>query len=293
MMMGTDWYEATVEERRLLYRTVKPLVVRGSLSWDELYERAFGSRFSRGIGYESNFATGKIARPKAARIYRWLREHHPGLADQLDRDIAAHNDRDTGAGLWERLLEEHGTFGAIKVIREEPGLPLQQIQQSGPRPGRQEQHQMTRYDPVAARAQQESPQIELGHPFRFRLRTPVTGAVLGVEWVRGRWWPIPLGIHSHIGSVEQRDPYLPPPHGTPGSHGLVEEHEAGLHQVAILVWPEQSARSFVQRITLHDTVAMTVLDDIAKALLALEADEWRVFRLNLMFVPPKGPGGGR
>lgn len=290
--MPTDWYEASVEERKALYRATRQLVDRGTMTWDQIYERAFGERFHRGTGYESNFGNGKIARYRAAIIFRWLRDEYPELAATVEREITGFYESPDTSGLWERLITEHGVFEAVHVIREQRSPPEAPQPREGAPKHIQQQDQITLARAEIAQDKQSSYRMDMNHPFRFRLASPISGAVLGFQWVRGRWWSIPLGPGTIQSAVREGEQDLPPKQGVSLDGGLlIEGIEAGLHRVVFVIIPDNLAASAVTRYTLDDYVSIGFLDSFAQAILALAPETWRVLRINMMFVTSDSSGG--
>jgi hypothetical protein len=285
--MAPDWREASNDERKLLYRVTKQLVDSGALTWDQLYERAFSQSFTRGKGYEDNFGSGKIARWRAALIYRWLRANFAEYADIVDREIAGVYGAVPEDQRWESFVKSFGEFGIVQTFRQQRQIQMEpeydkhsQVQQSP---------QITAYNPLQHPVHDR---IELNHPFYFQLTSPFAASAIGVQWVRGHWFALPLGggrVSVPIGAGTQE---LPVKGGVSlYDHLLIEQFEAGLHRVVFLILPDDAAQTIAPHLTLDAHVPPHVLNEAADRIKDFPKASWRVLCVNLMFVASDPSGG--
>lgn len=223
---------------------------------------------------------------RASLIYRWLRANYPDHAATVDREIAGHYGASSIAGRWERFLSTFGEFGVVKTRRQQRQIQLEL--DDGPSQI-QGQHQITAYQPDRHRIDDR---LALNHPFYFQLPTPFAGFAIGVQWVRGHWFALPLGGGQIAVPVSTGEQNLPLSGGVSlYDHLLIEQSEAGLHRIVFMVLPDDAAQSIAARMTLDSHVALHVLDDAADRIENLPRASWRVMCVNLMFVATDPSGG--
>ncbi|MCC2097379.1 MAG: hypothetical protein KDJ29_10840 [Hyphomicrobiales bacterium] len=282
--MALDWKQASVEERKTLYRATRALVDDHLLTWDDIYAGAFGNSFLRGQGYEDNFGSGRIARWRAALIYRWLRREHPAQADLVDRDIAALYD--APAQDWENFVNLHGRFEGVTAIRQERQL---MVREDHSQRQVQSQPQIQRYNPADDHVDD---QMDLNHPFSFEIDTPFAGSIVGVQWVRGQWHALPLGASEVDAAVPAGINALPQAHRLSLYNGLlIELSEAGIHRIVFLLVPQDLAMQFRASLPLDSYLNPERLSEMAGRIAALPPGTWKAYRLNLMFIASDYSGG--
>lgn len=166
-----DWLQASVEDRKALYRVLREVMNREGLGWAEIYKRALNEA-PVGSGYEDNFRAGRIGRKKARRIADWLGATYPAYAARLDQALGERGQVEVGGAAWTGFLARHGRYDAVSaVLLPEPSLGIVTF---------------ARPEPLAR------PVIPLGAPFCFRFEAAFAGAVLAFQSVGGRWYALPL-----------------------------------------------------------------------------------------------------
>lgn len=269
--MKTDWQNAAEAERKILYGVCQPLWTSLGLTMEEFLRPVFRNEFMMGMGYQDNFRAGRISRKRAAKIYQWLRQHHPNYADEFDRIIASQYGAQTVQSAWENLVQQHGEFGHISI-----GRP--QIQRNA-----QIQRQTQVPEPISAH-------VALSQPFTLSLVSPIVGAAICLQWLWGRWVCLPVSSESGAVPVQYGHNHFPTDNHS-GVDGfsladpfLNEPVEAGLHRIVFLILPADHGQDFARQLPADKPIPSTLLDRLAVEVAALPRPSWRLFRTNIMFV---------
>ena len=268
--MAVDWLATAEEERRLLYRSIRKAIVRTDAGWDAVFKKAFGFALAVGEGYIDNFRSGKISRKRAHQLYEWLQREHVDLAAQLEAEIFALYDAGPAGGPWSDFLEEHGQYGLVTLRVEQAASERQS------RTGRIEAHKAP--PPIHA-------EVLLNAYFRLSINSPIRGHAIGLQWIRGRWFYLPLsrdgsGIRlssQGTGSTQiLRDAFL--------NTRFLEAKEAGLHCLVLLVAPVVICEQLSDALASPHAIADEKLQLAAETLLVLPTGSWAALRFNAMFI---------
>lgn len=258
---GFDWLTASPEARKILYRHTKRLIDSSSLTWSRLYREALGQANAPGQGYEDNFRSGRIGRAKAARLYRWIRDNHAGVADRIDADLGDINQPTAGA--WEAFLAAHGRYGSLEIVslaQQRPGVVA-----------------FAASEPLATST------LRLGEPFCFRLHSVRAGAALALQSVSGRWFPLPLSPDHLHQAISRGSQYLPDAGEGGEPAPLSEESDVGRHRFAVLVADDTLVRDIGAGFSAGVEVQSHHLTAFAECL-EVAGSQWHLMRLNVLFV---------
>lgn len=164
--MAIDWLTSSNEQRAALYDAVIRLIRTRDLTWGDVYEKALGrAAGSTGAAFNENFRKGKISRPHAARLYRYLCAHHPDCIPALNAAVS------TASAFWQLLLD-YRRIGALEILPDMVDIPFR-MNRLGPE---------WREFPFDATA-----------PIEFRLRLPqIYEGVLAIGLSLTGWYPIAL-----------------------------------------------------------------------------------------------------
>lgn len=260
MQREFDWRRASHEDRARLYRAVKQLIDSTSLDWNAVYAAAFGLNAEPGIGYEDNFRAGRIGRKKAALIYGWLCREHPEVAAKLNAELQPR--RSQPPVDWESFLLHHGTYGEFEIVPlDGAGIGIVTFAEA---------------EPVADRI------IKRGQPFCFQLEAGFEGAAIGFQWAREAWHALPLSRDGLFASVKAGSQYLPWDNHRNAPAPLKEDTDLGRHRFAVLLVQERMQRS-IARLLEGAPLSGKRLDSVAALLAAAEPEQWRLYRLNVIF----------
>lgn len=298
--MTIDWQKSTTKQRKALYRVTREVARRYGLTLDEVYKQAFGSRFAHGEGYEDNFSSGRIARWRSQRIYNWLRYRHPAYVGLLVEELGAAEKDKAPASDWAEFLAEYGQFELLSCEHVEP--------EPEPEPddyddGDEDEYEDDDYDDdddfridrdSSSRARIEpyaysddtvvQTRMRLADPFRFFLDSPQKGVVIGLEWIEGAWFALPLYEGKPVAPLIEGDQALPVPDGSdPAANLLVEHRQHGVHRVVMLLLPEARGLALAADISVSDPIPVSTLNTLAWEVLSLSGDSWRACRLNILF----------
>lgn len=254
-----DWLAASTEARKVLYRQTNQLMDRSGLTWSRLYREALSEAYSPGQGYEDNFRAGRIARTKAGRLFRWLKVHHPDVAQAVETElgVAALSDGE----VWDQFLGPHGRFSGVEVIslaQARPGIVA-----------------FAGSEPVA------TTHIRLGEPFCFRAQSTCVGAALALQSLAGRWYVLPLGSEAHFCAVARGALYLPRNESDGEPIALAEEQDVGRHSFAFIIGDATLIAEIAALLTVGVTIPEAQLVRIVGALEA-HPDAWGLLRINVL-----------
>lgn len=253
-----------------LYRALRRAGSAHGFSLDQAFDGALGHPFAYGAGYMDNFRKGRVDRSKAAKLYRWLRHQYPAFADDLDAEIVRINAPQIPEG-WEAFIREHGTFGQARVIAAQRQQQQLQVRQ-------QQMGDWERED----RFQQAFP---LNLPFTFGFEGQFRPYAVGLQWLRGQWFALPLGDGA-IGTPLTEGRQFPDRFSVElEDRAFNEPNETGLHRFVFILTDREAGAGISERLSVDHAIAPAVLDGLADDLLAMRpTSPWSLLRLHVMFV---------
>lgn len=163
---------------------------------------------------------------------------------------------------WESFLLHHGTFGQFEVV------PL-----DGSRIGIVT---FAEVGPVSNRI------IKRGQPFCFQLEAGFEGLATGFQWARETWHALPLSRDGLFASVKAGSQYLPWDNHRNAPVPLKEDTDLGQHRFAVLLVREQM-QGIVAALLKGSPLNAEQLNSAAALLAATEPEQWRLYRLNVIF----------
>jgi hypothetical protein len=167
--MAFDWLTASTNARTELYRACKRVVDGHYVGdWSKFMNAVFDGQFTAGIGFLDNFRTGRIGRPKAAALARWLSIHHTQEAARLADRIATLDD--SLVSEWDELCAARAERGRLSIIR------LSDLAIVG----------------LADMNAGRTTRLRLGEEFCLRFDSPHQGYAFAMQCVRGAWHALPL-----------------------------------------------------------------------------------------------------
>lgn len=255
--MNFDWLSATHEERRTLYRHVKPLVDRRfGGNWMRFYADIPGHVAPGGHGDQDNFRAGRIARKRAAAIFDWIAAQYPAEAEAIAAALGA---GDSSSSTWDDFLLHNGIYGRLHIARlDDASLNI-----------------------VAFAARTRVERIRLGQAFCFALDSISAGTALALQAVGGKWYPLPLRAEAITAPVAAGQQFLPRDPATDKPLPLAEDSHLGTHSFAFAVW--RGGALDTAPLIVGRPIAPDRLKHLARSLAA--TDEWAVHRLEVQFTP--------
>lgn len=255
--MDFDWLSATHEERRTLYRHVKPLVDRRfGGNWTRFYADIPGHVAPGGHGDQDNFRAGRIARKRAAAIFDWIEAHYPAEAEAIAAALGAGN---VSSSTWDDFLQCNGTYGRLHIAMLDE----------------------TSRNIVAFAARTRVERIRLGQAFCFVLDSASAGTALALQAVDGKWYPLPLRAESITASVATGQQFLPRDPATNKPLPLAEDSHLGTHGFAFAVW--RGGAVDTAPLIVGRPIAPDRLKHLARSLTATE--KWEIHCLEVQFTP--------
>ncbi|WP_139163150.1 hypothetical protein [Epibacterium ulvae] len=225
-----------ITHRKQLYPVLKALADqdphKGPL---DVLDDAMGHLLSRGTDYLSNMRKGQYATSIAARLHKWITEHHADLG----RMFAAGLFPEAQSSAWDAFLERYATRGKLRLVKFKPsslGLVERTRQTSKP-----------------------DDTIKLGEKFCFQLECEDDRYVRAFQIYKGEWHPIPVGANEAMGTtITARQKLVPVlADGTPDP--LVEQHDLGPHQFVVLASQSGDFPDFDTQPTASETLEWHVL----------------------------------
>jgi len=256
-----------------LYRALRRAGAEQGFSIDYALAHAFDRPLAYGAGYVDNFRKGRIDRAKAAALYDWLRTNYPLHAEDLDAELVRLNAPKIPA-LWESFIKAHGVFGQLSV--GPPSLYTQSQHQV-------KQQQMDDWE----REQRFQQTLPLNVPFTFYLRDLFAGYAIGLQWMRGHWFGLPLSDTGPGTALSGRRASVPDHgRGVPlEDMAFNESEETGLHRFAFILTDALTGPEVARDLSAEHAIPPEVLDAMATRLAASrETAPWKLLRLHVMFV---------
>jgi len=258
-MDAVDWQKATEDQRARLYRVAKAVMDSVGLAPAEFYRTALNGQIVDPVSTGGNFSRGKIGRRNAAMIHSWIESNHLDIALCVAPELFTRPAR----GDWLTLLEDRVRYDALSLLRfSSLGLVR----------------------PAGRHPIEERP-VRLGEKFAFVLTSEIDGHAFAFQEVRGLWHLFSLSEDPATAFCQCGDGRHEFPRKTDGSPlALVEADTDGLHSFVFVV---------VEDI---DTLAETVsglrglalrpeqLGELATMLAALDAGQYALHRINILFV---------
>lgn len=216
--MRVDWLNATVEERKALYRVARAIANETDTTILSIVVQATGNGGIRGAGYETNFNHGKIARKTAKLIAQWIEQNHRDLAHDTEPNIFPISN----STIWNEYLNVHGIAGHLHVRPKSRSRELISFE---------------------AEATSDHHVLALGEPFALELDTLRSGYCMGYQIYREKWYAFPLSKAQHWLRVEGARITLPQmKDGTPAH--IVERENGELHRFVVVI-AHQAERDFI------------------------------------------------
>ncbi|MBA4044235.1 hypothetical protein [Hyphomonas sp.] len=243
--MAFDWLTASTNARTELYRACKRVVDGHYVGdWPKFMNVVFDGKFAAGIGFLDNFRTGRIGRPKAAALARWLSIHHTQEASLLAARIAALDDVSPCA--WDELCTERAERGRLSITR------LNDLAIVG----------------FAHTKAEMAVRLRLGEEFCLRFDSPHQGHAFAMQCVRGAWHVLPLSPTCSIVSISKGIVTLPRDEQD-GTVIPLADHEDGgkvgfIMAVSISPFPDD----LIDRLAIDGAFDRPTLDGIARSIAA-------------------------
>ncbi|HAT86679.1 MAG TPA: hypothetical protein DCS30_12490 [Rhizobiales bacterium] len=259
-----DWAKASNEDRKSFYRAVKNSIDNGWLNLNELFLETLGRVPELTDDFTLRWRRGTLARHYYAPLAQTYEQKCPDAASSLALKLSTSLSRSSDALLWDKLLAERGIKGKLMIInpfalgltrRDEPNsnLPLK---------------------------------ITHGSPYCFSLNSDISGAVLVVErHETGDWHPIALGqTDQDFGlKIDAGIQHLPWDAKTQSVIPLREYADIGLRQFAMIIADSETLSSYANSFIPEHEVPITLLNELAGALLEQDKDSWKVHTQRVVF----------
>jgi hypothetical protein len=129
--------------------------------------------------------------------------------------------------------------------------------------------------------------LPLNVPFTFYLRDLFAGYAIGLQWMRGHWFGLPLSDSGPGTALSGRRASVPDhERGIPlEDRAFNESEETGLHRFAFILTDAVSGSEIARDLSTENTIPPEVLDAMATRLVASkETAPWKLLRLHVMFV---------
>ncbi|PTS76550.1 hypothetical protein DBR17_14560 [Sphingomonas sp. HMWF008] len=243
--MPYDWLLSSQDHRRELYRSCKRVVDGHYVgNWPRFLSAVFDGKFAAGSGFLDNFRTGRIGRPKAATLARWLSVHHTQEAAQLDERIAALGD--SSASAWDDLCAARAERGRLSIMR------LSDLAIVG----------------FADASADRTVRLRLGEEFCLRFDSPHLGQAVAMQCVRGTWYVLPLSRTSLSVPVakglvtvprDERDGVVIP---------LADHEDGGRVRFILVLSPQSLADEIIEMMSGDGAFDRSTLDTMARSIAA-------------------------
>lgn len=207
----TDWSKSTNQERKTLYYLVQAIRVAHGLSWDDVYEKAYGRKIQRSKWSERNFQKGDIGQETVAPIFRWVAEHHLAFASEHAPELFA----PSLLTRWSSFIAEHSIYDQLNpILLNTLGLTK--------RSAKEPIHDL---------------RINLTDEYCFELESQINGSVLAFEGYEGEYYPMSLHADetSFLTPVEAGRHLLPFDQETEKPIPLMDTDHAGVHKFVFIV----------------------------------------------------------
>jgi len=282
--MQINWSRAGITERQILYRHSHQLIQSLGISFNALFENAFGKeKASRlGRGFERNFWAGTIARARAAQIYEWIRKAHPATAELVFADVSALPGTNSSGREWAAFVEAHAVRGRVSFIE---GEGTRVWRRPVPPPTQQTQGQsLTVYV-----EQPHEIRMQIATPFVVAVDSPIEGDIVGFQNLRGRWVTIPLDLDHGISSIEHRGRTFPVVSSGPRADATTaeprwQETEPGSQMLVFLVTAKEATPPVISRFLVNQIARAADLNKLASSVASLDKSKWSLLRLDVLFV---------
>ncbi|PZR84107.1 MAG: hypothetical protein DI537_33655 [Stutzerimonas stutzeri] len=253
-----DWTRVADGDQRKLYDAIQGVVKARGLSWNSVFAQAFGHPGAVGKGYEGNLRKGRIAGKRAGQIFARLSAHYPDRAAALRWTLEGEH-----ASAWETLIAGQAQVDDLDLIRL-PDAPTGVVS-------------FADLAPLAA------PRLRLGERFCFALTGQFDGAVLALQAQRKRWFVLPLARHQPLSTLSGGLQHLPCDADVGTPIAFSETAITGLTRFACILVQADHAADLRSPAQLGSAIAPTVFNGLARDLMGLPRDAWRLLILDVQF----------
>ncbi len=249
---------ATNQERKAISRVVSAVMAARGLNFEKIYGQAVGSMQGYSLEDRKNLQKGLIAQWKAAKLYRWIVEHHLPLGCRIAPEVFDPSLLTD----WRDFIREHGIYDRLTFsFADQLGLT-----------------QRSRKMPVA-----DIP-IPMGKPYLFDLDCGVSGLLLALEANGDNTYPFSLHPDetSILLDIEAGQQTLPvKTDGTPDP--LSETEDKGLRCYAFVIAAPEIMVKVAEGLHEAHPIGLDKLDQIALAFKDVDPATFEVHRLNVVF----------
>ncbi|XWN32092.1 MAG: hypothetical protein ROR55_02960 [Devosia sp.] len=259
-----DWHNTGHAERQILHQHCKALNQAEHMSFDRLFERAFG-RNAVGKDYVRGFRRGEIGVKKSIRIYELLRAEYPAVADAVEDAVAAYwAQKQSKAELtWEELLVQHARYGNVAIKPAPAELDIVRFRDDGP---------VAEFTP------------RVGEFFYFEIACRMGGHLCAFQGSEGSWYPVPLRRDRMTAKAIEGTMALP----TDKSGKRIDplyENDDGRHSFVFVAVEDAKLLNTVGTLRAGRIVRDGQLDEFATALANVDDDAFAVDRVNVHVRP--------
>ncbi|WP_107496000.1 hypothetical protein [Thalassobius sp. I31.1] len=218
--MRVDWLNATVEERKALYRVARAIADQADTNILGVVAQATGNYGVRGAGYETNFNHGTIGRKTAKMIAQWIEENHRDLAHATEPEIFPIS----ASTIWGEYLADHGITGQLHVQPKSRARDLVTFETEAT-----EGHNV----------------LALGEPFTLELNASRSGFCMGYQVYREKWYGFPLSKTQHWLRKQGTQIALPQMENGDPAHIIERQHDDMHHFVIVIA--DQVEEDFISK----------------------------------------------
>lgn len=253
-----DWASATREDKKVLYRHTLALKTKLGMSWNKVWDEAFGSKIIVGLSYEDNFRKGKISAGRAEAIFSWMDRKDPSRAKHLAEEIA---NGPGAAAQWSSLVEDHGRFDNVEVILHRRARGIVRLREPEPL---------------------SDLRLRLGDAFCFRVDCPGEGHLAGLQQQDGDWYPLEMAQGRMIVPVQSGPQTIPLPAPDGPLQTLSERRDAGMLRFVFLFSTAAEPLASLGGAQPGTPTGVAELSDCARRLSEADPATWALYRINLL-----------
>lgn len=249
------------ENRKKVHQVWRAIfATNGTLTYDAVYEKAFGH--THGIGQDDveNFRKGKLAQDKVESIHRWMMANYLRLGSEIAPEIF----KPSLLNGWHRLLWDHLIYDDLEACLYDRSLGLTQ---------------RSKHQPIA------DLQIELGQEYYFTLDAGVSGKLLAFEGYEGQWYPFSLhhdGVSLTTQIIKGKDILPTKPDGV-SIDPLSDTEHKGLHRFVFIIAPQDALKQTLKALSTDHPASPSTLDDLAETF-KKSGTPFELHGLNVIFV---------
>jgi len=193
-----------------LYKALVAAAELENQPFDQFLQKPFDPPWSLADNYRRNLQRGEYSAIRAKVLYDFLLSHHFNVAHLEAPEIFPQ----TPEMRWREILDARATSDRLRIVIAK-----------------------SQFEIVERESQLEAAgtTLKLGQPFLLEFTGDTDGYAVALQGVRGQWHPIPLGQDGALPASIVVGKHLMPEHSDGRPDPLVENHDQGRHESALIV----------------------------------------------------------